>query len=113
MSLVRETLIVEFKDLAQKAREYKKIITEAKTYTKREIYKKKLKENNIKAADVLSALNILAGSDALTTLTNKTKKEEAASGVNDEALSIEGDSRTQGSRTEVVEPGDTPRSNDN
>lgn len=65
MSIVRDALIAEFKDLALKAKEYRDTIASAKTYAKREIFKKRLKENNIKAAEVLSALEVLMNKEAV------------------------------------------------
>jgi hypothetical protein len=59
MSLVKQALIDEFLELAKKATEYRNTMLTAKTYAKREIYKKKLKENNIKASEVLDALQTL------------------------------------------------------
>lgn len=85
MSLVKQALIVEFKELATKAVELKIKIDTAKTFTKREIYKKKLKDNNIKAAEVLSAIEKLALREGLR-----------ADGVTDEASGNQGCIETQG-----------------
>jgi hypothetical protein len=59
MSLVRETLIQEFKTKAKIASELKAQIDSAKTYPKKEMLKRKLKKNNTEAADLLGALETL------------------------------------------------------
>ena len=79
MSLVKQALIIEFKELAANAIDYKSKIETAKTFTKKEIYKKKLKKNNIKAAEILSALERLM-----------TAEESKSAGAKNETLSIEG-----------------------
>lgn len=91
MSLVKDALIAEFKDLAKVSIEFKQKMDTAKTFAKREVYKKKLKKNNIRAAEVLSALEILM------------KKEQAADGVEDEALSLEGRVETPDGESSPVE----------
>lgn len=87
MSLVKEALIAEFRDLAKNSVDYKQKIETAKTYTKKEIYKKKLKQNNIKAAEILAALEKVANAEAAS---------KKAVGANDETFSIEGRSETPG-----------------
>jgi hypothetical protein len=82
MSLVKSALIEEFKDLAAKSIDFKKKIDTAKTFAKKEIYKKKLRDNNIKAAEILAALEKVANAEA------GSKKE--AVGAIDETLSDEG-----------------------
>jgi hypothetical protein len=84
MSLVKTALIEEFKDLALKALEYKNKIDTAKTFVKKEVYKKKLKENNIKAAEILAAMEKVANAEA----------SSKAAGAKDETLSIEGRTET-------------------
>lgn len=83
MSLVKQALILEFKDLAAKSVEYKTQIDSAKTYPKQAMFKKKLKDNNIKAAELLSALEKLAAKEA-----------QQAAGANDELPSDEGRTET-------------------
>ena len=80
MSLVKQALISEFTDLAKKAIEFKKQIDNAKTYPKREMFKKKLTKNNIKAAEILAHIE---------TLINKEHGEKA-DGANDEVFNDEG-----------------------
>ena len=82
MSLVKSALIEEFKDLAAKAVDYKNKIDTAKTFAKKEIYKKKLKNNNIKAAEILAALEKVINAEA--------GSKQAAVGAQDETPSIEG-----------------------
>lgn len=79
MSLVKSALIEEFKELAVKALRYKTEIDTAKTFVKKELFKKKLKENNIKAAEILAAMEKVANAE------QASKKADV--GVNDEALS--------------------------
>lgn len=81
MSLVTMALAEEFKDCALKALEFKKQIDTAKTFTKKEIFKKKLKKNNIKAAEILAALEKAI---------NAQNASKEAAGAKDETLSIEG-----------------------
>lgn len=83
MSLVKQALILEFKELASKSIEYKTQLAGAKTIPKREMFKKKLKDNNIKAAELLSALEKLA-----------MKEVQEAVGANDEVPSDEGRTET-------------------
>lgn len=85
MSLVTMALAEEFKDCALKALEYKKQIETAKTFTKKEIFKKKLKKNNIKAAEVLAALEKAI---------NAQNASKQAAGAKDETLSLEGRTET-------------------
>ncbi len=80
MSIVKEALIEEFKDLATKALDFKQKIDTAKTFAKKEIYKKKLKNNNIKAAEILAALEKVVNAEA----------SSKAVGVTDELPSVEG-----------------------
>jgi hypothetical protein len=63
MSLVKSALVEEFKILAMKALEFRNEIATAKTYLKKEIFKKKLRENNIKAAEVLKAMQKVANAE--------------------------------------------------
>lgn len=81
MSLVKAALIAEFKDLAKNAVDFRSKIETAKTFTKREIYKKKLKENNIKAAEILAALEKVA---------NAEESSKKAVGANNETLCVDG-----------------------
>lgn len=94
MSLVKDALIVEFKELASKAVEFKQKMDTAKTFAKREVYKKKLKKNNIRAAEVLSALEILM---------KKEEEQKAAGGVVNEALDLEGRAEAPSGDTSSVE----------
>lgn len=80
MSIVKQTLILEIRQHIANAVEWKQKIDSAKTETKRSVYKKKLKKNNIAAADLFTALD-------------KLVKNEVAHGVKDEVPVLEG--RTQ------------------
>lgn len=64
MSLVKTALIEEFKELAANAVNFKNKIETARTFAKKEIYKKKLKKNNIKAAEILAALQKVANAES-------------------------------------------------
>lgn len=85
MSLVKQALIIEIRKHMANAIEFKKKVDGAKTETKRNVYKKKLKKNNIEAADLFTALDKLLVKEALDA--------KAAGGVKDEVSVLEG--RTQ------------------
>lgn len=63
MSLVKQALILEIRKHIEKAVEFKAKIDGAKTEAKRAVYKKKLKKNNIEAADLFVALDKLDKAD--------------------------------------------------
>lgn len=56
MSIVKDAILVELRERVVKSQEYDALCTTAKTKTKREFYKKKLRENNIVVADLIVAL---------------------------------------------------------
>lgn len=85
MSLVKQALVIEIRQHIAKAMDLKKKIDTAKTETKKSVYNKKLKKNNIEAADLLVALDRL--------LLEETKNKQADDGVKDEVPVLEG--RTQ------------------
>lgn len=90
MSLVKQALVAELTELAMNAKDFKEKIDTAKTFLKRDIYKKKLKENNKRAADVLGAIAKLAQS-------------QAVGGVVDEAPSATGRVETPSAGTASLE----------
>ncbi len=82
--MVKVTLIEEFKTKAKIASELRIQIENAKTYPKRELLKKKLKKNNIEAADILVALDKLAREEAdgeQNGTTIKLRRDESSDGV--------------------------------
>lgn len=89
MSLVKQGIIIEIRERMTKAVELKQTIDNSKTETKRNVYKKKLKKNNIEAADLFIALS-------------KLTKKEAANGVNDEVSVLERRTeKTDGNKSSV------------
>lgn len=94
MSLKTMALAEEFKDCALKALEYRKQIEASKTFLKKEIFQKKLKKNNIKAAQVLAALE-----EAI----NAQNASTEAAGAKDETLSVEGRTETPIGETTSLE----------
>jgi hypothetical protein len=90
MSLVKQALILEIRKHMEAAIEFKKKVDGAKTETKRNVYKKKLKKNNIEAADLFTALDKLLVKEAL---------DSKAVGVKDEVSVLEGRAQeTDGSK---------------
>lgn len=86
MSLVKQALVIEIRQHITKALDLKNKIDTAKTETKKSVYQKKLKKNNIEAADLLTALDkLLKNEDA--------QSEKVVSGDKDEVPVFEG--RTQ------------------
>lgn len=59
MSMVRQAIIEELRELIPKSQEFSYRIETAKTNVKRDLYKKKLKKNNQKVADLIIALEKL------------------------------------------------------
>lgn len=89
MSLVKQALILEIRQRMTNAVDFKQKIDNAKTEAKRNVYKKKLKKNNIEAADLFVALN-------------KLTQKEAADGAKDEVSVLEGRTQaTDGNKSSV------------
>ncbi len=94
MSLVKQALIVEIRQHIAKAIDFKKKVDTAKTEAKRNVYMKKLKKNNIEAADLFTALDKLLVKEALD--------KKAAGGDKDEVPVLEGRTQeTNGSQSPV------------
>ena len=81
MSLVKQALILEIRQHIANAVDWKQKIDTAKTEAKRNVYKKKLKKNNIEAADLFTALDKLLVKEALN--------KKALDGVKDEVPVLE------------------------
>lgn len=95
MSMVKEALISEFIDLAAKAVEYNEKIKNAKTFAKKEVYKKKLRTNNIKAAEILAAFDKVINAEAVA--------KQQAVGVIDETCNTEGRTEASDAATTSLE----------
>lgn len=80
MSLVKQALILEIRKHMECAIDFKSKVDNAKTEAKRNVYKKKLKKNNLQAADLFHALDRL--------LIEEAKK--VADGAKDEVPILEG-----------------------
>ncbi|MDE1830560.1 MAG: hypothetical protein KGI25_09575 [Thaumarchaeota archaeon] len=90
MSLVKQALIIEIRKHIKNAVDFKQKIDNAKTEAKKNVYKKKLKKNNIEAADLFTALDKLLVKEAIDS--------KAAIGDKDEVSVLEGrTTKTDGS----------------
>ena len=56
-SFVEQSLITHIQELMQKAKDFRDLIQSAKTSTKKEYFKKKLRKNNEEAMQMLISLN--------------------------------------------------------
>ena len=56
-SFVEQSLITRIQELMQKAKDFRDLIQSAKTSTKKEYFKKKLRKNNEEAMQMLISLN--------------------------------------------------------
>lgn len=81
MSLVKQALVEELKDLVNKAVEYKRQADTAKTEVKRDHFMKKLKKNNKKAMVILRGLN---------QIDRQSIESTSAGGDKDEGIEVSG-----------------------
>jgi predicted Holliday junction resolvase-like endonuclease len=94
MSLVKQALILEIKDVAAKSVDLKSKMDTAKTELKRNLYRKKLIKNNQEAAQLFEALSRLPEVEAVI------KVED---GVKDEVPVLEGRTQEKSGGSQTVE----------